>query len=228
MAGVIDVDAYNRDGFVRLERPQLRQAAEEARTLLWQSIAPTTPDPSTWTEPVIWTADLDGRGPFRQLAGSPDLAEALDEICGEDGWLPRYSLGNIPVRFPVRPGAQDRGWHIDANTEQDDGSWTVTGRPQTMLVLTILSEVGPDDAPTRIRVGSHHDVAAAFSERPDVEGAELNELLDSVSDSRPLAYATGSPADVYLVRPFCIHAADEHRGTTPRFMAQAPILRRRG
>jgi hypothetical protein len=29
---------------------------------------------------------------------------------------------------------------------------------------------------------------------------------------------------MYLVHPFTAHAADEHRGRTPRFMAQAPIL----
>ena len=29
---------------------------------------------------------------------------------------------------------------------------------------------------------------------------------------------------VYLVHPFTAHAADEHRGVTPRFMAQAPVM----
>ena len=30
------------------------------------------------------------------------------------------------------------------------------------LLLTLLSDVGPDDAPTRIRAGSHHDVAGVL------------------------------------------------------------------
>lgn len=220
---MVDVGSFLRDGFLKLERPQLRQEADAARESLWESIAPTTADPSTWTEPVVWTADLYGGGPFGPLASSPDLAEAFDQICGKDGWVPRHCLGNIPVRFPVRPAAQDRGWHIDANTQLSDGSWTVTGRPQTMLLLTLLSEIGPRDAPTRIRVGSHRDVAAAFSEEPDPEASDMWQMIDTASAARPVAFATGSPADVYLVHPLCVHAADEHRGATPRFMSQAPV-----
>ena len=29
---------------------------------------------------------------------------------------------------------------------------------------------------------------------------------------------------MYVVHPFTVHAADEHRGRTPRFMAQAPVV----
>jgi hypothetical protein len=36
--------------------------------------------------------------------------------------------------------------------------------------------------------------------------------------------ATGQPGDMYVLHPFTVHAADEHRGHTPRFMAQAPVL----
>ncbi|MDF2828964.1 MAG: protein involved in biosynthesis of mitomycin antibiotics/polyketide fumonisin, partial [Mycobacterium sp.] len=32
------------------------------------------------------------------------------------------------------------------------------------------------------------------------------------------------PGDMYVLHPFTVHAADEHRGHTPRFMAQAPIM----
>lgn len=191
--------------------------------MLWQSIPASPADPSTWTESVVWTADLGGSGPFGCLAHSPDLAAALDAICGVGGWQPRHSLGNIPVRFPVRPTAADRGWHIDANTPGSDGSWSVSGRPHTMLVLTLLSDVGPDDAPTRIRMGSHHDAVDVLEGRPAWSAAEVGPRLDAASAGRPIGYATGSPGDAYLVHPFCVHAADEHRGDNPRFMSQAPI-----
>jgi len=49
-------------------------------------------------------------------------------------------------------------------------------------------------------------------------------LVDEVSHERPVAGATGQPGDMYLLHPFTVHAADEHRGSTPRFMAQSPIL----
>lgn len=156
---MVDVGAFIRDGFIKLERPQLRTVADAARALLWGKMGLSPIDPSTWTKPVVWTADLTGDGHFSRLADSRDLADALDGICGTNGWAPRNSLGNIPVRFRVRPAAQDRGWHIDANAQRPDGSWVVSSRPQTVLVLTLLSEVGRNEAPTRIRVGSHHDVA---------------------------------------------------------------------
>ena len=37
-------------------------------------------------------------------------------------------------------------------------------------------------------------------------------------------HATGMPGDVYLLHPLTVHAADEHRGHTPRFMAQSPVV----
>ena len=37
-------------------------------------------------------------------------------------------------------------------------------------------------------------------------------------------YATGHPGDMYLVHPLTVHAADEHRGREPRFMAQTPVF----
>jgi hypothetical protein len=35
--------------------------------------------------------------------------------------------------------------------------------------------------------------------------------------------AVGPAGTVYLCHPFLVHAAQTHRGTTPRFMAQPPL-----
>jgi hypothetical protein len=37
------------------------------------------------------------------------------------------------------------------------------------------------------------------------------------------ALATGPAGTVYLCHPFLLHAAQRHRGTEPRFMAQPPL-----
>jgi hypothetical protein len=166
---------------------------------------------------------MSGAGPFGELVRSVRLARTLDALCGVGGWQPRGALGNIPVRFPVQPPGDDRGWHIDMNTPQPDGGWAVSGRPHNLLLLTLLSDVGPDDAPTRIRVGSHRDVATVLDETP-VDFLEAGGLVDRVSAGRPVAHATGSAGDMYVVHPFTVHAADEHRGSAPRFMAQAPVV----
>lgn len=220
---MIDVAAFETDGYVKVEQSAARDVVDAARAALWRQLGWSPDDPRQWTAAVRWIADLTGHGPFGELTRSPAVAAALDLICGPGGWTPRGSLGNIPVRFPVEPPAEDRGWHIDANTQGADGSWAVSGRPHTALVLTLLSDVGPDDAPTRIRAGSHRDVAAVLGESP-VDFTAAAGLVEEASAGRPVVRATGAAGDVYLVHPFTVHAADVHRGRTPRFMAQAPVL----
>jgi Phytanoyl-CoA dioxygenase (PhyH) len=220
---MLDIEALMSNGFAKIDQAAPRSVADAARAALWQQLGLSPDDARSWSAPVRWASDLTGQGPFGELVRSPALAAALDAVCGSGGWVPRGSLGNIPVRFPVSPPNDDRGWHIDANTPQPDGSWAVTGRPHTLLLLTLLSEVGPDDSPTRIRTGSHRDVARVLGPDP-VELAEMGRLVDDASAERAVMHATGEPGDMYVVHPFTVHAADEHRGSTPRFMAQAPVV----
>jgi hypothetical protein len=92
-----------------------------------------------------------------------------------------------------------------------------------VLLLTLLSDVTAHDAPTRLRKGSHHDVARVLGAEP-VDFADMGRLVAEVSRDRPVTHATGAPGDVYVVHPFTAHAADEHRGREPRFMAQSPVM----
>jgi hypothetical protein len=47
--------------------------------------------------------------------------------------------------------------------------------------------------------------------------------LREVGAERDIAFATGKAGTVYLCHPFLIHAAQKHRGATPRFMSQPPL-----
>ncbi|MEW9550627.1 phytanoyl-CoA dioxygenase [Nonomuraea sp. NPDC050783] len=220
---VVDVEGFVADGFAKVEAVVPREVGEAAQELLWQRIGLSPDDPPGWTQPVVWTADLTGEGPFGQIVRSARLAAALDAVAGAGGWLPLGSVGNIPVRFPRVPPAEDRGWHIDANTPRPDGTYGVSGRPHTLLLLVLLSEVGPRDAPTRIRAGSQRDMARLLDERVQ-DVMEIGPRFEEVGRDRPVALATGLPGDVYVVHPFAVHAAQEHQGTRPRFMAQAPVF----
>ena len=105
--------------------------------------------------------------PFREAAGSARLRGALDQLVGAGRWVPPQALGQMVVRFPL--GAPwDDGWHIDASfppdedpATQDYFQWRVNfaSRGRAMLMLFVFSDCGPDDAPTRIRVGSHLPMA---------------------------------------------------------------------
>lgn len=213
-----DTDAFAADGVVKIAGAAPRDVADAAREQLSTQLGA-----AAWTQPVVWVADLTGAGPCGEVARSPALADALDAICGEGGWTPRGALGNVPVRFPVSPPADDRGWHIDLNTPGEDDTWVVTNRPHTLLVLTLLSEVTIDDAPTRIRVGSHRDTARVLGDAP-CSAVEAAARAEPASAHRPVRYATGVPGDMYVLHPLTVHAADVHRGRTPRFMAQTPVL----
>jgi hypothetical protein len=48
-------------------------------------------------------------------------------------------------------------------------------------------------------------------------------VLDRIGIDRPQALATGEAGTVYLCHPFLVHAAQPHRGSRPRFMAQPPL-----
>ncbi|HLU73564.1 MAG TPA: phytanoyl-CoA dioxygenase family protein [Nonomuraea sp.] len=220
---IVDVDRFITEGFVKLEAAVPREVGDAANALVWQQIGLSPDDPDGWREPVVWTADMTGRGAFGEMMSSPRLRQALDEIAGPGGWVPRDALGNMPIRFPGKAAVDDRGWHIDASVARPDGSWAVSGRPETMLLLVLLSEVGDDDAPTRVRVGSHRDAERALGERV-LDPFEAGPILDAASADRPVAYATGLPGDMYLLHPLTVHAADEHRGTRPRFMSQGPVF----
>jgi hypothetical protein len=86
--------------------------------------------------------------------------------------------------------------------------------------------VGEEDAPTRIRLGSHRDVARRLAPAGE-EGLSLKELAKNgfaeTANRREMA-ATGEAGTVYLCHPFLVHAAQPHRGTRPRFMAQPPLF----
>lgn len=221
-----DIERFTSEGFLPLRQAFPREIADQARELLWQKIGLSPDDPSGWTRPVVWASDETGEGPFGQAVGSPRLHAALDQIAGAGRWLRRGTIGNLPIRFPRLPPADDTGWHLDSNVPRPDGSWGVALPSHTMLLLLLFSDVGPDDAPTRIRVGSHLDVPRVLEPYGEAgpDFAELYPAVVEATATRPLALATGEPGDAYLCHPFLVHAAQAHNGTVPRFMSQGPVI----
>ncbi|GII32828.1 phytanoyl-CoA dioxygenase family protein [Planotetraspora mira] len=223
----VDVERFVADGFLKIEEAFPRAVGDRIRESLWEQIGLSPDRPSEWVKPVIWATDQTGQGPFGEAIRSPKIAAALDQIAGKDGWIPRGSVGMAPIRFPHPEDAGDTGWHIDQNDPGPDGAWgIVSPRPRTMLVLLLYSEVTEQDAPTRIRVGSHLDTARAlepYGER-GLPFHESGPVMDAAGADRPLALATGLPGDAYLCHPFLVHAAQPHHGTRPRFMSQIPFF----
>ncbi|MFB8001724.1 phytanoyl-CoA dioxygenase family protein [Nocardia sp. NPDC056000] len=224
------VDAFITDGFVKVDQAFPREVADAGRAFLWRETGCDPDDPATWTQPVI---RLNGYGdePFRQAATAPALLEAFDQLVGPDRWVPRKGIGTFPIRFPSSQAPGDDGWHIDASFPGDDDPtdyfrWRINVRSKgrALLMLFLFSDITAADAPTRIRVGSHLRLPKVLSPYGE-SGVPMPDLLDAYAATAdlPQAEATGRAGDVYLCHPFLVHAAQPHRGRTPRFLAQPPL-----
>lgn len=172
-----------------------------------------------------------GHPPFREALSSSRLHDALDQLVGEGRWVMPAALGAMVVRFPAKDRPWDDGWHIDASFPPDDDpasqdyfQWRVNSvsRGRSMLMLFLLSDCGADDAPTRVRVGSHMPMARQLAAH-GAAGISLADLaregFDSSTDCE-VALATGEAGTVWLLHPFTVHAAQAHHGRTARFLAQ--------
>jgi hypothetical protein len=227
------LEQFVRDGFVKVERAFPTKLAEQARAILWRDLPCKEHDPSSWTRPVVRLGEYHD-GPFAKAANSPVLHVAFDQLVGIGRWRPRRSLGTFPVRFPHPDDPGDAGWHVDTSfpgptssrdERSDYSDWrsNVTSHGRALLMLFLFSDVGPNDAPTRIKIGSHLDVARHLEPLGDAGLTSDHLSTFGAALERPQALATGHAGDVYLCHPLLVHAAQMHRGKEPRFLAQPPL-----
>ena len=226
----MDTTEFIEHGFVRLTHAFPREIADAARAILWRDTGCDPADPATWTRPVI-RLGMYAQPPFVEAANTPALHAAFDQLVGAGRWLRRDSLGTFPVRFPSPDDPGDAGWHVDASFGYDHPDFmewrvNVRSRGRALLMLFLFSDVGEDDAPTRIRVGSHLEMARQLAPAGEA-GLSLRDMAATgfaeTAHCREVL-ATGEAGTVYLCHPFLVHAAQPHRGTRPRFMAQPPLL----
>lgn len=224
-----EINQFIDQGFVKLENAFSKELAEDALEILWKDTGCKRDDPSTWTQPVVRLGEY-AQEPFRKIANTPELHHAFDQLVGRGRWIPRGSLGSFPVRFPSHDEPNDTGWHVDASfpgdAPHDYFSWRINVRSKGrgLLMLFLFSDVSEKDAPTRIRVGSHLDVAKILEPfgEPGISFLTLAEKLNATIHRQEIS-ATGKSGTVYLCHPFIAHAAQPHRGSTPRFLAQPPL-----
>ncbi|MET0310915.1 MAG: phytanoyl-CoA dioxygenase family protein [Burkholderiaceae bacterium] len=224
---------FASSGFVRIDNAFPRSLADEARALLWKELPGCDPqDSSTWTQPVV-RLGMYSQEPFVRAANTPILHRAFDQLVGPGRWLPCGAMGTFPVRFPSPEDPGDTGWHIDVSfglDAPDFMDWRANARSKgrALLMLFLFSDVGEDDAPTRIRAGSHHDMKKLLAPAGE-HGMTLREMAArnfGDTGERAEVLATGRAGTVYLCHPLLVHSAQPHRGTRPRFLAQPPLLPR--
>lgn len=224
----MDVDSFVRDGFVVVRRAVDAGTAAACQELIWQSMGRRglrQDAPSAWP-PLVRIDDLDA-SPFTAAGLSPALTAAYDELIGPGRWRPPVGVGRaVMVRFPSedRAGA---GYHIEGSYLGPDGQrwWVnVRSRARGLLALILLTDVGPDDAPTRLVCGSHLTAARFLAPYGEAGTDADTDLWYPSTLCRPVAHATGKAGDVFLCHPFIVHTATwPHRGTGPRMIAQPAV-----
>lgn len=226
------VESFILYGFLRIENAFGSDLAEQCRGELWAEMGLSPDRRESWTSSVV-RLGFKASPPFVKAANTPVLHRAYDQLVGEGRWLAPMGLGTFPIRFPSPEPPGDDGWHVDMSFGEDSPDfmeWRVNVKSsrRALLMLFLLSDVGPDDAPTRIRKGSHIAIARELLPYGDA-GATLRQLsangYASTADCE-VELATGAAGTVYLCHPFLVHAAQPHRGERPRFMAQPPLLPR--
>jgi len=224
------IQQFITGGFVRIDRAFSRDLAAECRSILWRGLGLDPEDALSGRCPVVRLGDYP-QEPFRQAANTPVLHAAFDQLVGKGRWAPRRSIGGFVVRFPSELDPGDTGWHVDASFPGDEkeaafSSWRVNfvSGGRALLMLFLFSDVGRNDAPTRIRTGSHLDVARIL-EPAGAHGMSFMELAGhlNATDRLPEAHATGEAGTVYLCHPFLVHAGQPHHGKEPRFLGQPPL-----
>jgi len=221
---------FIQDGYIKLENAFPAEWAEEGRSILWKELNLDPNAPSTWKQPVVYLGERT-ESVFIRAANTPLLQEAFDQLVGKDNWQKKESLGSFPIRFPCANPSNDTGWHVDASFPGLDAQnyleWriNINSKARGLLMLFLFSDVGEKDAPTLLQVGSHLKIARIL-QKEGPEGLSFLELAKRIQDlpEQPTAEATGKAGTVFLCHPFLIHAAQQHRGAVPKFMAQPALF----
>jgi hypothetical protein len=212
------VEQFISDGYCVIEGTFSAELAGRCRSELWMAMGLSPDDPTGWKKPVVGLGFM-AQPLFVEAANTPRLPAAYDALVGDNRWLAPIGLGTFPIRFPSSEDPGDIGWHVDMSfgTEHHDFmQWRVNvkSRGRALLMLFLLSDVDPQDGPTRLRIGSHLDVARRLLPRGE-DGMTLGELAAgnfAETEDCEEALATG-PAGTVGIKKFAAgeghHTLDE-------------------
>lgn len=227
----MDVDAFVRDGYVVIRGAFDADIAAACRALIWDSMAGQgirEDDPGSWP-PLAEPGGLVGES-FTAAGSSSVLAGACDELIGPGRWTSPVACGGaVVVRFPSEDRA-NVGYHVEGSYDGPGGYWVnVRSKARGLLALFLFSDVGPDDAPTRLVCGSHLAVPQFLAPYGEAGTPADAEFWRPSTLCLPVAHAIGRAGDIYLCHPFIVHTATwPHRGTMPRMIAQPAVHVRGG
>jgi len=224
----MDVDGFVRDGYVAVRGAVDAATVAACRELIWEGLAGRgvrRADPLSWPSLAVFH-DL-GAGPFAAAGMAPALTAAYDKLIGPGRWSPLLRVGDgLVVRFPAEDRA-NASFHIEGSYEGPGGDrwWVnVRSRARGLLALFLFTDIGKDDAPTRLLAGSHLIVPRFLAPHGEAGTNSDAQFWYPSTLGRPVVHATGAAGDVFLCHPFIVHTATwPHRGTGPRMLGQPAV-----
>jgi hypothetical protein len=156
----VDVAAFVRDGYLAVRGAVDTGTAAACQELTWAAMARRgigRDNRASWPTLAEGFTGLAGE-PFVAAYMAPALTAAYDELIGPGRWRRAVDIGSaVVVRFPDEHDRANAGYHIEGSYAGRDGQGMVNirSRARGLLALFLLTDVGPDDAPTRLMAGSH-------------------------------------------------------------------------
>ena len=216
-------DTFDAQGYVRIDGAIEPDRLTDLRRRMDEALAGCEAGP---------TVKLGDDAEAAPLIVTAPLRAAFDALLGPGRWREPEGLEDLRVKLPSSPGPY--WWHIDVferglETQDEDAlSWRASPRcgGVGLLALLLLSDVGPADGATAMRVGSHRAVARRLGAAGD-GGLSLGELLDLGIDAEtadaPVHLAAGPAGTAFLCHPMLVHAALSHTGEGPSYWALQAI-----
>ncbi len=100
------------------------------------------------------------------------------------------------------------GYHIEGSYDGPGGYWAnIRSRARGLLALLLFTDVGPDDAPTRLVCGSHLYVPEFLAPYGEAGTSADGQFWRPSVLCRPVTHATGRAGDAFLCHPFMVHIA---------------------
>jgi hypothetical protein len=208
-----EIASFARDGFVRVSDAVPLDVVAEVRAAAAARVPLGCTD--SWFLGYASVYDL----PVLVQALTPAVRDAFESLTGKGRWHLAANWG-FPTRLPG-PGGPAVGWHID-------GDWFTHHLPSGEQVLSpifLWDDVGPDDGPTLLAVGSHHAVARLLNdaEPEGVPGEEIGRFVNRQLPVGETVAATGSAGDVIICHPFLAHSVNPVGPMRPRYISNVAV-----
>jgi hypothetical protein len=245
-----DLDRFERDGYVVVRQAFPRADALAMEQQWWRELETShgirRDDRSTWRQ-LVGDLKAAKRDPIQARISTARVRGVLDDLLGQDAWVPPRDWGRPLITFP-EPGAWDvpvRLWHWDNASELH------LDRLSALFVVSFIGPVAPGGGGTVILSGSprlliqqqlrlpesarlgsitvHRDrfhrshpwimaLTGLAPSPPDRTAAFMDS--ETVVEGVPVRVVelTGEPGDMVFCHPLMVHSAAANRGSRPRFM----------